>query len=50
MENLDYEFIDRAITLLKEESAEAAAQLVRNETDLNQNEARLFVSLLHQMS
>ena len=49
MENLEYEFIDRAITLLKEESAEAAAKLIRNESELNQSEARFFVSLLYQM-
>jgi len=50
MENLEFEFIDRAISILKEGDSESAAQLVREESELNQAEARYFVSLLYQMS
>ncbi len=49
MENLEFEFIDRAITLLKEDGEAAATYLIHQECDLNLTEARTFVSLLHQM-
>ena len=50
MENLDFEFIDRAISLIKEGDSEAAAKLVyENQSGINLSESRLFVSLLFSM-
>ena len=49
MENLEFEFIDRAISLIKEEDESAATYLIYEESELSKAEARIFVSLLHQM-
>ena len=50
MENLEFEFIDRVISLLKEGDAEAAAKLIHSEQNgINLTEARLFTSMLFQM-
>jgi len=49
MENLEYEFIDRSISAMKDGYNEEAAKIVEEESNLTLNEARTFVSLLHQM-
>lgn len=50
MENLDFEFIDRAISMIKEGYNEQAAKLVYEESDaVTLSEARVFVSMLYQM-
>jgi hypothetical protein len=50
MENLDFEFIDRAISLIKEKDNEAAAKLIHSEqAGINLAESRVLISLLHQI-
>lgn len=50
MENLDFEFIDRAISLLKEGDSQAAVKVIHeNQSGINLGEARLFTSLLFGM-
>ena len=49
MENLEFEFIDRAITLMKEGYGEEAAQLIRTESELNQVQSRIFMSMILDM-
>ena len=50
MENIEFEFIDRAISVLKDGYNLEAAKLISDETALNMTESQEFIRLIHQMS
>ena len=49
MDNLEFEFIDRAISMIKEGYDTDAVSVICEESNLNINEARVFRDLLTLM-
>lgn len=49
MENIEFEFIDRAISLLKEGYQQQAVALIHNESGITLSESRRFVATLFEM-